>query len=245
MTYMVRARPRYRRAKPLSDWFDDITAKLGGSQESQCIAAGNAQVAELDAKTNDLARNWNPTGFYTPDEMSQVINANLDLIHKAQSAVDQSAAAPNALQESIIRATNDLGRAGQRSLDYIEAVKQAQQQGTLTINAPGFKRWVTDTMGAASSAIVTAATVACLEPWWAVALSAFQGAFDTVWSIAKAVGNVLVHVGEDIITVADNLDTIYTVVKYGALAFGVWWVWTNWGMLVGHADRHVRGALHV
>ena len=230
MTYLVKpAARRYVRRRPaLSDWFDDIRDKLsGGSEESKCIAQANQQVAPFDAKIDDLVKNWQPTGFYAPEEMRDLMMSVMATIRSAQSQLDQAAQTANASQDSIIRATNDLGRAGQRSLDYIQVTNEADQTGVRVINAPGFKRWVTDSMASASSAMVTAATIACLKPWWTTALAMFQAAFDVAWSKAKMLVGVALAAGETVLKIADDLPEIYDVLKWGVLAVGALWLWGN------------------
>jgi len=126
-----------------------------------------------------------------------------------------------------MRATDDLARAGQRALDYLQAATQADAQGTRVINAVGLKRWVTDSLGAASSAMVTTSVIGCITPWWVGALAAFQSVFDKTWAVVKAVVGTLLHIGEDVLNVASSLDDIYEALKWGALACGAYWLWTN------------------
>jgi hypothetical protein len=229
MTYLAKAPlRRYRARRPaLSDWFEDMIASIHGTQESQCLAQANAAVAPFDAQVDDLVKNWQPTGFYTPTELRSVVSSTLDLVRQAQHALDLAAQSPNASQDSITRATSDLARAGQRSLDYGDAAKAVEQQGLRLVNAPGLKRWVTDTMATASSAAVTVATIGCMEPWWLDALALFQAAFDAAWRIAKAVGGAVLELGEKTLQVAAALPDILDILKWAALAGGAYWLWTH------------------
>jgi hypothetical protein len=232
MTYLVpRVIRRYRRRSPaLSGIWDAVTGAMAGqSQESQCIDQANTATAPFDARIDDLAKNWNPTGFYTSADMRTIIGAALSTVQKGQAAIDQAAAEPNASQDSVMRATDDLARAGQRSLTYIQAANAADQQGLATLNAPGLKRWVLDTMAAASSALVTAMTIGCLRPWWVDALSAFQAAFDTAWAIVKRVVGAVLAIGETALKVAEDLPEIYDVLKWVAVAGVAYWLWREIG----------------
>jgi hypothetical protein len=230
MTYLVKAAPRRRyikRGRPsvLSGLLDPILP--GPSPESQCIAQANAAMAPFDAKIDGLIKTWNPTGFYTSDDIRSIVGSVMTTISQAQASVDQATKEPNASQDSVMRATDDLARAGQRSLDYLQAATQADGQGTRVINAVGLKRWVTDSLAAASSAMVTASVIGCITPWWAGALAAFQSVFDKAWAVVTAVVGTLLQVGEDVLKVASSLDDIYEVLKWGALAYGAYWLWTN------------------
>lgn len=230
MTYLRKALPaRYikRRPRGLSGLLDNITDGILPSQESQCIAQANAATAPFDDKVNDLAKNWQPTGFYTSDDIRSIVGSVMATIQQGQALVDRAAAEPNASQDSVMRATDDLANAGKKSVDYLQAASQADAQGTRAINAVGLKRWVTDSLGAASSAMTTAAVIGCITPWWVGALAAFQSAFDKAWGIVKAVVGTLLQIGEDALTVVDHLQDIYDVLKWGALAYGAWWLWTN------------------
>lgn len=230
MTYMSTASRRYiSRRKPragLSGWMEDIFNQVSGqgSEESQCLNAANAAVAPFDAKITELAKTWNPTGFFTSNEIRSVIGSTMGVVTSAQATLDKAAAEPNASQDSVMRATNDLARAGSRSLNYLEAARNADQNGIRVINAPGLKRWVTDTLAAASSATVTAAVIGCITPWWVGALAAFQSAFDTAVAVVSKIVGVVIAVGETVLDVASELPDIVGILKWVAIAGGAYWI---------------------
>jgi len=229
MTYVMRKRPIVRRrASPLSDFWDDLQQKMGGpSPEGTCLDQANQATAPFDAKIDDLVKNWNPTGFYTPEDIRLLVSQAMATVQQGQAAINQAAAEPNASQDSVMRATNDLARAGSRSLDYLQAATQADQQGIRVVNAPGLKRWVTDTMASASSAMVTASVIGCITPWWVSALAKFQSVFDKAWSAIKTIVGAALAIGETVLKVANDLPDLYDVLKWGALALGAVWVWEN------------------
>lgn len=223
MTYLARMPPRrYRRRPALSGLPFDISPD---PVIQECIGKANEVTAPLDAKTLDLATTWQPTGFYTPPEIRQLIGSTMAMIVKAQAVLDQAASSPSASQDSIIRATDDLTNAGKSSLDYLSAANEADQQGLRTINATGLKHWVLTAMGAASSAIGTAAAISCITPWWVDALSAFQAAFDAVWSTAKKIVGAVLAIGETALKVADNLPKVADVITWGVVAGAGYWLW--------------------
>ncbi len=232
MTYYLppKTRPglrRYQRRPGLGDSLWDLLSGAP-SAEKQCIDQANAQAAPFDAKIDDLAKNWKPTGFWTSDDVRTLVSGTMATVRQAQAGLDQTAQGLSASQDSIQRATDDLARAGQRALDYLQAANDADAKGLRTINAPGLKRWVTDTLASCSAAMVTSATIACLQPWWVSALAAFQTAFDAIWNVAKQITGAVLAIGETALKIADDLPNLYDILKYGALAAGAYWVWTRY-----------------
>lgn len=239
MTYQrTSAVRRYRkRPAPLSGWFDDLISGIvgipgvpvfAGPSTSQCLAQANAEMAPFEAKIDDLIRTWTPTGTYTSQDIRDIVSATMRIIQQGQAAVDRASQEPNASQDSVMRATDDLARAGGKSLDFLAAARDADAGAVAAIEAPGLKRWVTDSMGVASSAMVTASVIGCITPWWVGALSAFQGAFDVGYSVAKRIVGVAIAAGETVLKVAEDLPEIYDILKWGALAAAGYYVWTRY-----------------
>lgn len=232
MTYMKPSRryisgPRTKPSGALGSWWDDMIANAGGgSPESQCLDAANQAMAPFDAKIDDIVKTWNPTGFYTSTDIRDLIGQTLAVVREAQGAINAAAAEPNASQESVMRASTDLGRKGQASLDYLNAARDADAQGLRVINAPGFKRWLTDTLAVASSAMVTASVIGCITPWWVGALAAFQAAFDPLYAFVKQFVGAVIAIGETVLKVAAGLPDAADLILWGGLAAGAYYIWT-------------------
>lgn len=240
MTYMVTRRYRRPRRAGLGDAFEDLAKQLAKqwsvpTPEGQCIDAANQALAPFDAKIDDLAKTWQPTGFYTPQEIRDIASATMKVVQQAQASVNQAASEPNALQESVMRATDDLARASGRVVDYLEAARATEQQGLRVVNAAGFKRWVIDTMATASSAMVTAAVIGCVTPWWVGALAQFQAAFDVAWGVAKKIVGATLAVGETALKIVSDLPDLYDLIKWPAILLGGYWLWREFGPKPGHA----------
>ena len=236
MTYAKIAHRRYARRparRGMSGFLDDVLAGAGiapllpPSETSACLDQANAAVAPLDAQIDDLVKTWEPTGFYTPQDLRGFVTATMAVLRQGQAALDQAASEPQASQESILRATDDLARMGARSLDYLQAATTADQQGIRVVNAPGFKRWITDALASASSAVVTASVIGCLRPWWAGALTAFQRAFDALYAVAKQFVGAVVAIGETALKVVGDLPEIYDLLKYALVGGGIYWLWLH------------------
>ncbi len=238
MTYLAKMPARHRRPpvqsrSSLGDFWGWLTASpidavVPDTTVADCVGQANATTAPLDAKIDDLAKNWNPTGFYTPADIRTLISQTMAMITGAQSVLDQAAQAPSASQDSIVRATDDLARAGKASLDYLSAANQADQQGLRTVNAVGLKDWVLSAMGAASSAIGTAAAVSCITPWWVGALATFQTAFDALYNGAKAIVGAVLAIGETALKVADALPQFSDLIAVGLVLGGAYLLWNRY-----------------
>jgi hypothetical protein len=228
MTYLLK---RPAQMSGFWDWLlESPTYNLPGTptSEAQCVEAGNVVASPIDAKIADLSKSWNPSGLYTTADVRSLISETMKVVAQAQATLDQAASEPTASQESVLRATDDLARAGGRSLDYLQAASMADQRGIRVVNAAGLKGWVTDTLAAASSAVVTATAIGCIAPWWASALATFQSVFDRVWSVIRLIPGAVLAVGETVLKVANDIPDLYEIIKYAAVAGGLYWVWKTY-----------------
>jgi hypothetical protein len=93
------------------------------------------------------------------------------------------------------------------------------------VNAPGLKRWVTDTLATAQSSMTTAAVVGCVAPWWVGALATFQRAFDAAWSAARLVTGAVLAIGETALKVAAQLPELAPLIAFGGILTVGYLVW--------------------
>ena len=218
-----------------STWDDFISAitgvpapsTVGPNQDQQiagCLATANQQTARLDAKTADVIKTWNPTGFYTATDIRTAVASTMELVGEAQSALDNVRGQANSSQDALMGASGILMDAGQKSLVYLQAANDADAQGIQTINSPWLKRWVTNTMTDVSNALVTASVVACGIPAWLTVLQAFQGFFDKLASVVKAIVGIVLKVGEAVLEIPDDIAKLWTVLKWGAVLGGAAWL---------------------
>lgn len=242
MTYVRRSRSK-RSPQAMSGFLDDLVSGLFGGipqiadklnstpSSAACIEQANADLKPFDDRINELARTWNPTGFYTVPEIRQLVGSTIAVIYKGQGAIDTAASSVNTFGDSLTRATSDLQRQVDRSLDYLDAANKAEAAGTRLVNAPGLKRWVLDANASASSAMTTAAVVGCMSPAWASVVQAYRDMFDVMIATTRATGAALLTAGEAVVKTAVSAYDAVPYVKLGLGALGAWLVY----------DRLIRG----
>jgi hypothetical protein len=213
----------------IGDVMEDISEQQRQMEMRNCLDQANTLVASLDATTNDLAKNWHPTGLYAPADIQALIVKTMALV---SSATDRVGAAPRSTSDAegqINQALTTLFQKGEASMVYVQALRDASTSGATVIQADGLKRWVIETMGAVSNALVTASVMECNMPWLATLIITFQGHFDALSEVAMAIYGVVKEVaikaGETIMKVADTVPDLITWAKWGAIAYGVIWLY--------------------
>lgn len=213
--------------RSMSGWWDDLTGSIGGQvtdpQDSADIAACQAQAAsvtaDIDNKRLDLAANWRPTGFYSASDMNKMLATLQPMIDQARSMLAQSAAdADNSSATGqLANALDELNRHTAQIPNYQAAAAQA---ASLPVSAPGFKDFVTKTMGSVSAAIEAAVTLSCLKPWLASVVDALGTAASAVWAAAKAITGAVLSVAGGAIKAVEETGGLLKYAPYAALAVG-------------------------
>ncbi len=231
MTYLAKQRrsTRDRKRGALAGLAEElgIPGRAGlTSSEVACLNQANARpdVQALDARVASMARTWNPTGFFTPDELTQIVIENNKLMRSAADIVRAAPLSTSDAQFSRNQALDTIQQKTLQSLNYNNAVIEARGKGIRSINAPGVKQWVISSMNAASQAIVTAGVLECNMSWLASAIIAFQKVFDAVAAIIKRIVGVIVKLGEVALDVVEEtprlVKTLWTLAKWGGIAYG-------------------------
>lgn len=199
------------------------------TEDMQCLNAANALVGQMDAQTNDLVKTWNPSGIYTVAQLDAVVNATLSVLRDATKHMDKAAGEPLAQgdRDALQMVRSDVQRKMSEALKFVDASKQAKQQGVTHIDAPGLKRWVVYSMNAASNGIVAINYVLCKRPWFVGALAGFMAVFNAAYAVAKSIVGVAVDVVKTVISVPDHIGTAIKVAKYGVLAGVAYWIYTG------------------
>lgn len=222
MSY-IQPRPRMmmkrrRRARGLGDFISDLNASLEQHVEVQCLNLANQsqQVQQIDAMTMDLAKNWKPTGFYSPSELATVTQQINGLITQARAAVSVAPQSTSDAQQVILQAIANLDKATGNLALYTAAIATARANGTTAINAPGLKTWVTNSLVDISQAFTTAAVLECRTTWLDTALAIFT----TAYNILKRIAGLAIKFADTVLKVADDVLGLYDVLKWGAIGVG-------------------------
>jgi hypothetical protein len=210
----------YRRA--LGGGLDDLKADIERMKEVQCVNEANqsAAIRAIDAKWEDLSRNWKPTGFYRPSEVQTLITTISASNAQARLALASAPHSTSDAQQVINQAHAYLNRNDERALVYKNAVAAAAKSGTTAIDAPGLKDWVIKSMINISQAFVTVAVLECRSTW----LDAAANVINAIWSTAKRIVGIAIKVGDTVLKAADDVLDLYPIVKWGALGVGALWV---------------------
>lgn len=234
-------RARVARRVAMDGWFetvsDDVFYALNKAQgrpahqsaDGACLDAANTFVGQMDAQTNDLQKNWIPTGIYTIAQVDTIVNATLSMMRDATKRMDQAEGEPLAQgdRDALRMVRADIQRKMTESLKFVDAMKAARAQGVEYIDAPGLKRWVVYSMNAASNGIVAIYYVLCKRPWFVGALAGFMAVFNAVYAVAKTIVGVAAAIVKTVIRVPDHIGTAIKVAKWGVLAGVAYWVYTG------------------
>lgn len=230
MTYLTPPRRVRRTPKrtglgwSLDEWVNE-QFNAGGNEELACLNQANnsAAVKTLEARISSLNANWNPTGFYTPDEMSKVVSETLKIATSANSILRAAPLSTGDALNVMNQAIGDVQKKTMQSLNYSAAVGEAQTKGIKAINAPGLKEWVLSTMRAAAQSIVTAGVLQCNMTWLASAIITFQKVFDAVAAVVVRIAGVAIKLGEVALNVIEEVPDLASkllfVAKWGVIAF--------------------------
>jgi hypothetical protein len=205
-----------------------------GYRVASDIPEGAQEVTrELDAKINNLAKTWKPSGFYDSAEIIKVVDETSKLIQRARHAVGEAPRSTGDAETSIGIALKRLDRDALQGQQFI-AIARVAAITKAPAPALALKTWVLNSMNNASIAFLTAATLQGNLPWAAKAIASFQHGFDATADAIKGAGSVAYEVvkdvGEGIKDVGEGaygaLKALPTIAKAGGIAvLGVLGVW--------------------
>lgn len=241
MTYIsnrIRARHRHiARARPALSGITDVVTDLFIStpgaivasifrekgEDPNCITIADTSTAALDAKWQNIAQNWNPTGRFSPSDMNAAITMVVKVLSDAQVAVNFAPPSTSDSGDLISQALDDINKRLQQMAPYAQAVTQAQASGATVINSPNFKTWITTSLVAASGAFATRAVLDCRADW----IDKASSWFDQVTSVVMKIVDVVETAAETTIDVVGDTFSMLQYVKWVALGVGAWWLWAN------------------
>lgn len=198
---------------------NDYTAELG------CLSTSNAQVQDLDAKINNLATVWQPTGYYSADDVNKVVSIVVQQIQGAKVQVLVAPAATSDQVDTRNQALDDLDKQFANATRFSQAATLAASTSSI-VNAPDLKDWVLDGLLAASNGYVFAAVMGCRNDL----IGSAEAAYDAVWNVVSTVVNAVVSAAETVVNVAAGaFDAAAFLSKYseyiilGGGALAVYW----------------------
>jgi hypothetical protein len=178
----------------------------------------SAAVKALDTKADDLNQNWNPTGYYTADQMRQIVGATMNLVNQYHNSVMTARARHNINELADAEDTfNDIGR---QAVDYTQTWQKAQASGAV-VNAPGLKYWVVNSTRAMNKGMRAVEIASCTEPWWFGALATYTAMFDALAGVLKSIVGVLVKAGDIVLDAVETTFKLWPVLKWGAVSAAV------------------------
>ncbi len=219
---------RYGRS-PMGGYLEDLVADLERKTEVECVNKANmsSAVVAIDNQVSNLARTWNPTGFYTAADVNKLYATINTAVAQARIPL---ATAPHTTSDAdtvIRQAGSDLDRALAKGQVFVNAMAAAQKAGISTIDAPGMKMWVLQSLNAVSSAYVTVAALQCRQTW----LDTAAGWIASAVAAVRAVVGVVIKAGQTALKVVEStIDVTGVVAKYLpwlALAVGSYFVYTK------------------
>jgi hypothetical protein len=180
---------------------DGIANNRSSADGADSIAMMNAEnlTAGLDEKINALARDWKPTGYYTPEEVQKVIAETMALVSDAIKTVGDAPLSTGDASTSIKLALDRLYRNGAQALVFVEKIRGAKP-GAL-IEMKGLKDWVIRSMINCSQAFQTASVLQENLPFVVKAIAAYQEKFDKLVPILKTAGNLVWNGLQDLIDI--------------------------------------------
>lgn len=249
MSYQSRRPSRTRVPRGLGGLLDDlINFSSGGTQQNLdqvCIQAApsDPQVAARTAQITDLEQNWNPTGFYTADQLGQALGFTMRMTGAISEALGAAITAPelDAHRARLQGALDDVQRAigvGGFGVDplgpYAAAAAnvRAQVGGDGVIEAKGFKRTVLNVMRKVRDATEVLVAVNCARPnllfaAMGAAVSAFTALYDFLKSLVQLVLDAAVAVAK----IPDAVSDLFTYAKWALIIGGGYWIATKAGVV--------------
>lgn len=243
MTYIQqprRALSRYRRPRPrpamggLFDFVDEaLNAALGqpsgtvqGQRAFVCGGDADAAVASMGATIDEFERTWNPTGFYTPDQMQQVVQATyefseqaLQQARQALSNVDINDGDHKASASVYEKALDEFNAQSDRGRMFAEAPGKARQAGKKSVDAPGLKLWVIAFMRSTKDYSRAAFFLNCNKSQYERFVRAVNNFLDAAIAIIKKIVGIAIEFAGDAFKVAgDLLGMLLKLMKYAPYA---------------------------
>src|SRR5690606_20610845 len=147
-------------------------------------------------------------------------------LKEASASIDGSIqrGAPQAARDLLTDRLWKIYKKMDESRAFTTAINEAQAKQIRVIESPGFKRWVIESMTAASNGFTAVAYFECIKPF-VVSLTLKALALCTsIAAIARTVVNATVAVGEAVLAIPDTVSKLWTYTKWGALGVAAYYL---------------------
>lgn len=205
----------------MASFWDNVftTGEYGFPKAFTEACPASAATNQMLARIDELQASWQPTGYYTWQDMSNLLAAAVEMSSKASSmAVQAFSQNPS---DILRRASDEYMQIVRKANEDYQPAWQRARTANAPVNAPGFKTWVIDLLKAAHKLARVSEISVCTAPWWLGVVQGYMYYFNKVVDIAKTIGHVLVKAGEVVVDAAEGLFSLWPVLKWGGLAVGV------------------------
>jgi len=182
-----------------------------------------------------LVKAWKPTGYYTPDQMASILNQCEKIYFSVVTPIRAYIAEGLSFAKDVAHALDN-----KMNLDGYQGfimrnrlyVNDARAKGIRYINAPGFRRQTTDFLYLMSNGVDGLAIIKRVneEEWGRLPLareilSVTRTAATAIVKIAGVAFDVVKAAGQAVLEIPDTARTLFTVVKWGTIAYVGFWLY--------------------
>lgn len=196
--------------------------------DANCLAKANQYAAPIDMQVDDINKNWTPNGYFSPDQVEQIMAVLQPQIIAALALVQAAKRSTSDADQIIAERVHNLqGRLGtapgydQTVNKYLSAATEAKVRQVRVIDAPGMKKFVLGCLRAVSDAYVARSMLDCEYTF----LDTLGGTFAKIRDVLLGLVQVVVEAGEAVLEVASTTISILKYAKWGALGLGAYWVY--------------------
>lgn len=200
---------------PTDGILDTIAGAWLGGSESTCEKARDKATAELDARIERMIRSWQPESYYKVSDMTSLRDQTLNLLVTASKAIDKALEGTLTYKTTLRMAQGRLFDKMSAGLTYTNAIHTANRGGFRVVESPGFKRWVIDSMNAASVALGHVAYMNCIKPGLLSMLEVAFAVADRIVAFVAGMTRFAIAAGEAVLEIPD---TAARLMKYGSYA---------------------------
>lgn len=202
---------------------DDVLNRINPLQsqvDDACRTITSSNMATADADIVKVQDQWQPTGFYTPDQMQQGLLFGVGLLTRAR---DAASSAMSKLQlpehQELLQAALDEVNVDENSgidpAKFVTGFQQANAQGIDVIEAQGFKRWVLNVLRASRQARFGIELVSCARPGlFFDVLNAIDAARRALIDLVFTIGAVVKKIGQAVLKIPDLFGSFVTFLKF-------------------------------